>query len=145
MTKKKITTENWKWKYNESKGSPHEKKNVFFWALPEKGGGETPARIFWPFFPPCFPLYFDINIMLCDTFWSFLTPNHQKYQNNYHNYHSHHCRNHRYLVLYYAQKRRFWRPKKVVQLARFGGRGAGGRGNLGNAWKKSIFLMGGLP
>ena len=43
------------------------KKNVFFKALPEKGG-ETPARICWPFFPPCFPLYFDINIMLFDTF-----------------------------------------------------------------------------
>ena len=42
-------------KYTWNKGSTPEKKNVFFWALPEKGGGETPARIFLPFFPPCFP------------------------------------------------------------------------------------------
>ena len=41
----------------------------FLSALPEKGGGL--ARIFGP---PCScTLYFDINIMLCDTFWSFLT------------------------------------------------------------------------
>ena len=35
--------------------------------------------------------------------------------------------------------------QKVVQLARIGGRGVGVRGNLGNARKKSIFLMWGLP
>ena len=40
------------------KGSPPEKKNVFFWALPEKGGGETPARIFLPFFSTMFSLIF---------------------------------------------------------------------------------------
>ena len=27
-----------------------EKKNVFFRAISEKGGGEAPARIFWTFF-----------------------------------------------------------------------------------------------
>ena len=53
------------------------RKTVFFRALPEKGG-EGLARIFLPFSPPCCPLYFDINIMLCDTFWSFLTPKSSK-------------------------------------------------------------------
>ena len=33
-----------------SKGRPHKEKHVFFRALPEKGGGFTHARIFWPFF-----------------------------------------------------------------------------------------------
>ena len=61
--------------------------------------GQTGQQICF-FFTKCFSLYFDINIMLFDTFWSFLThQNHQKYQNYDHNYHSHHCRNHRYLVL----------------------------------------------
>ena len=62
-------------KYTWNKGSPPEKKNVFFWALHEKGGeGGDPCPNFFTLFPPNFPLYFDINIMLCDTFWSFLTP-----------------------------------------------------------------------
>ena len=43
-----------------------------------KRGGEGLARIFLPFFPPCCPLYFDMNIMLYDTFWSFLTPKSSK-------------------------------------------------------------------
>ena len=58
------------WSTRQNKGRPHIKKIDFFRALPEKGGGEGLARIFLPFFPPCCPLYFDINIMLCDTFWS---------------------------------------------------------------------------
>ena len=43
-------------------------------------GGETPTQIFFgPFFHQVtVPLYFDINIMLCDTFWSFLTPKSSK-------------------------------------------------------------------
>ena len=32
-----------------SQGSPHEKKNVFFWALPEKGGGRPLPEFFDPF------------------------------------------------------------------------------------------------
>ena len=31
-------------------GRHHKEKHVFFRALPEKGGGFTHARIFWPFF-----------------------------------------------------------------------------------------------
>ena len=55
------------------------KKTFSFGHCPNVGGGgSTHARIFWPFFPPCFPLYFDINIMLFDTFWSFLTPKSSK-------------------------------------------------------------------
>ena len=48
------------------------KKKMFsFGHCTRRGGrGETPARIFLPFFPPCFPLYFDINSILFDTFWS---------------------------------------------------------------------------
>ena len=67
-------------KYTWNKGSPPEKKMFSFGYCPKRGGGETPARICWPFFPPCCPLYFDINIMLCDTFWSFLTPKSSKVQ-----------------------------------------------------------------
>jgi len=36
--------------YGFGKGRYHRKKHVFFRALPEKGGGVTHARIFWPFF-----------------------------------------------------------------------------------------------
>ena len=61
-----------------TKGSPRVKKNVFFRALPGKGGGRPLPEFFDPVFPPCCPLYFDINIMLCDTFWSFLTPKSSK-------------------------------------------------------------------
>ena len=64
-----------------------QEKNVIFRALPE----------FFDPLPPCnCPIYLDINIILCDTFWSFLT---KKYQNYNHNYHSHHCHNHCYWVL----------------------------------------------
>ena len=49
------------------------KKTFSFGHCPNDGGGSTRARIFWPFFPPCFPFYFDINIMVFDTFRSFLT------------------------------------------------------------------------
>ena len=45
------------------------------------------------------PIYLDINIILCDTFWSFLTPKVSKVSNYNHNYHSHFCRNHCYLDL----------------------------------------------
>ena len=55
-----------------------EKKRFLSGIARMMGGGSTHARIFWPFFPPCFPLYFDINIMLFDTFWSFLTPKSSK-------------------------------------------------------------------
>ena len=48
-------------------GTPPRTKIDFLRALPKKWG-EGLARIFWPFFPPCCPLYFDINIMLNDTF-----------------------------------------------------------------------------
>ena len=48
-------------------------KNRFLAGIARKRGGGL-ARICWP----CFPLYFDINIMLCDTFWSFLTPKSSK-------------------------------------------------------------------
>ena len=37
-------------KFHISLGRRPKKKNVYFWALPESGGGEAPARIFWPFF-----------------------------------------------------------------------------------------------
>ena len=33
-----------------SKGSPPEKKNVFFWALPEKGGGDPCPNFLTLFF-----------------------------------------------------------------------------------------------
>ena len=59
-------------------GNTSHKKNRFLSGIARKGGGEGLARIFWPFFPPCCPLYFDINIMLFDTFWSFLTPKSSK-------------------------------------------------------------------
>merc|ERR550525_974579 len=76
------------------------KKKMFsFGHCPKRGGGRPLPEFFDPVLPPCCPLYFDINIMLCDTFWSFLTPKSSKVQNYYHNYHSHHCRNHCYLVL----------------------------------------------
>ena len=39
------------------------KKNVFFRALPKKGGGETPARIFLPFFAPYFYMKYIIMKM----------------------------------------------------------------------------------
>ena len=61
-----------------SKGSNPVKKNVFFRALPEMGEGEDPCPNFFTLFPPCFPLYFDISIMLFDTCWSFLTPKSSK-------------------------------------------------------------------
>ena len=32
------------------KGSPHGKKNVFFWALPERGGGGDPCPNFFTLF-----------------------------------------------------------------------------------------------
>ena len=51
-------------------GNTSQEKIDFLRALPEKGGGGI-AQICLPFFRPCFPLYFDINIMLFDTFWSF--------------------------------------------------------------------------
>ena len=61
----------------QPKGSPPE-KNVLFRALPEKGG-ERPLPEFVGTLAPCnCHLYFDINIMLCDTFWSFLTPKSSK-------------------------------------------------------------------
>ena len=45
-------------------GNTSYKKNVFFQALPEKGGGPCPNCL--ALFPPCnCPLYLDINIMLC--------------------------------------------------------------------------------
>ena len=31
-------------------GKTSQKKNVYFWALPESGGGEALARNFWPSF-----------------------------------------------------------------------------------------------
>ena len=47
------------------KGTPLIKKNVFFRALPEKGGG-GPCTNLLATFPPCnCSLYLDINIMLC--------------------------------------------------------------------------------
>ena len=37
-----------------TKGRGQRKKNVFFWALPQRwGGGSTHARIFWPSFNKC--------------------------------------------------------------------------------------------
>ena len=57
-------------------GNTSQKKNWFLSGIARKGGGKVLARICLPFFPLCCPLYFDINIMLCDP-----------------------CRNHCYLVL----------------------------------------------
>ena len=42
-------------------------------------------------------------------------------------------------------KRRFWRAKSCTICPNWGEVGGGGRGNLGNARKKLIFLMGGVP
>ena len=61
-----------------TQGSPHEKKMFSFGHCPKRGGGRPLPKFFDPVFPPCCPLYFDINIMLCDTFWSFLTPKSSK-------------------------------------------------------------------
>ena len=47
------------------------------------------------------------------------------------------------LVLYYALNVVFDVQKKLYNLPELGG--GGGRGNLGNARKKLIFLMGGVP
>ena len=55
------------------KGSPPEKKCLLP-GIARKGGGGPCPNFFNPFFHPSFPLYFGINIMSFDTFWSFLTP-----------------------------------------------------------------------
>ena len=44
-----------------------EEKNRFCSAWGGVGGVRALPEFFDPFFPPCCPLYFDINIMLCDT------------------------------------------------------------------------------
>ena len=50
-----------------------------FWQInstaswPTVGGGYPCPNLFILFFPPCCPFYFDINIMVFDTFRSFLT------------------------------------------------------------------------
>ena len=54
-----------------------EEKSISFGHCPKRMGG-GPCPNFLLFFPLCCPLYFDINIMLCDTFWSFLTPKSSK-------------------------------------------------------------------
>ena len=49
---------------SESKGAPPIKKMFSFRHCPKRGGGALPGY-FWTHFPPCSPLYLDINIMLC--------------------------------------------------------------------------------
>ena len=59
-------------------GTTSHKTNWFLLGIAQKKKGGGPRPNFLPFFPPCFPLYFDINIMLFDTFWSLLTPKSSK-------------------------------------------------------------------
>ena len=102
------------------------------------GGGGALPKFFDPFFHNVFPYILTSISCYLILFGHFKHQNHQKYQNYYHNYHSHHCRNHRYLVLLYSLNVVFDVPKKLYNLPELG---EGGRGNLGNGRKKTVFLI----
>ena len=127
----------------ESKGRTPIKKNVFFRALPEMGGGETPAQIFY-FFSTMLSLIFwhQYHVM-----WYFLVIFNTKIIKSTKIIIT--IITHIIVVIivtWFCNTRKnvvFDVQKKLYNLPELGG--GGGRGNLGNARKKSIFLMWGLP
>ena len=72
---------------NTCKGTPH-KKNVFFRALPEKGGGEAHAQIFWTFFyhvlVPKIGIFLPKTLTICMLFGHFLLSLSSNYHHYYH-------------------------------------------------------------
>ena len=120
------------------KGRVPKKKNVYFRALPESGGGEAPARIFWPFFHkvigPKISLFLLKSHNICVFIGHFYHQFHQYYHHHHHNHNFNHHHHHLYFFLSYAQYVVFDVRKKRTKLPEWGG-GGRGRTNLGNARK----------
>ena len=110
------------------KGRPPKKKNVYFRALPESGGGEAPARIFWPFFHkvigPEISLFLLKSHNICVFFGHFYHQFHQYYHHHHHNYNFNHHHHHLYFFVSYAQYVVFDVRKKRTKLPEL--RGGGG-------------------
>ena len=115
------------------KGTPTEKKFSFGYC--PKRGGEGLARIFLPFFSTMLSLIFwhQYHVM-----WYFLVIFNTKIIKSTKIMITHIIVVIIILGSVICAKRRFWRPKKVVQLAQMGGRGY----YLGNFRKKTFFLGG---
>ena len=65
---------NKKWLEESSLGNTSQKKKtVSFRHCSKRGGGAWP-EFFGPLAPCICPIYHDINVILYNTFWSFLTP-----------------------------------------------------------------------
>ena len=114
-------------------------KNVFFRAFPKKGGGRPLSEFFGPFFyhvlVPKIGIFYPKPLIFVCYLVIFCYHYHQNYHHNYH-----------WTViiiigifLSYAQNVVFDVRKKRYKLPEMGG--GGGRGNSGNARKKTFFFL----
>ena len=85
----------------KSKGRLPIKKNVYFRTLPESGGGEAPARIFWPFF------YTKISKFVIKSYNVYMFFGHcglQFHKYYHHHHHKYHFNHHHHQLYFISSK-----------------------------------------